>query len=90
MTTKDRIAVVKSQTGIATNEQAKKVIEAYLGTIISDLERGEDVAIAGFGIFRVKGVQERWGRNPQTGDDIRIPAHKKVVFKAAKALVEKI
>ena len=68
-----------------TNEKvAEKTATAVLDTIMKEVSAGNVVTIKGFGIFKVVEVAERKGRNPQTGDEITIPAHKKIVFKPSK------
>ena len=63
---------------------AEKTATAVLDTIMEEVKAGNVVTIQGFGTFKTVAVAERKGRNPQTGDEITIPAHKKVVFKPSK------
>ena len=51
-----------------------------------ELAKGNDVAISGFGSFKVSKRAAREGRNPQTNEKIKIPARKAVTFKAGSAL----
>ena len=69
---------------------AEKTATAVLKTIMEEVKAGKIVTIKGFGIFKTVAVAERKGRNPQTGDEITIPAHKKVVFKPSKQFKEKV
>ena len=69
---------------------AEKTVSAAVETIIEEVRAGNVVTIQGFGTFKTVAVAERKGRNPQTGDEITIPAHKKVVFKPSKQFKEKV
>ena len=69
---------------------AEKTVSAAVETIIEEVRAGNVVTIQGFGTFKTVAVAERKGRNPQTGDEIIIPAHKKVVFKPSKQFKEKV
>ena len=74
--------IAKADAMIAVNNVLDAISEALA-------EEGT-VRLIGFGTFAVKERKERKGRNPQTGEEIIIPAHKAIVFKAGKALKEKI
>jgi len=78
------VEVIAGQT--ATKKQAQEIVEAVWDSIKSSLKKKEDVAISGFGTFRVKQTKARMGRNPKTGESIQIPAKKKVAFRASKDL----
>ncbi|MBW2651403.1 MAG: HU family DNA-binding protein [Deltaproteobacteria bacterium] len=69
-----------------TKTEASLAVNAVLDTIENTLKDGENVALPGFGTFSVKDRAERKGRNPQTGEEITIPAGKVVKFKAGKNL----
>ena len=73
-----------------TIKLAQAVIDAAFDEIASALERGERLMLPGFGTFSVVERKERKGRNPQTGEEILIPARKAVKFRSAKALKEKL
>jgi len=70
----------------ATKKQATEIVDAILDSMKGSLKKQEDVAISGFGTFKVKQTKARQGRNPKTGETIQIPAKKKVAFKASKDL----
>lgn len=70
--------------------RAKEAIEAILASMKGSLERGEKVELVGFGSFSVVGRNARMGRNPQTGEEIEIPAKNVVKFKAGKFLREAV
>lgn len=85
MVIKDLIDVV--QTKARTNKgQAEETINAIFSTMAEALASGEEVKINGFGTFSVKPTKARKGVNPATGQEIEIPASKKLVFKASKTL----
>lgn len=69
---------------------AKAAITAVFDQIAGAAAKGEEVAIPGFGKFAVKDRAERAGRNPATGEAIKIAASKKVAFTAAKGLKDKL
>jgi DNA-binding protein HU-beta len=79
-----------------TPAQAKKAVDAIFspkpdkGLIASTINAGEKVAIAGFGTFEARQRKERMGRNPKTGEAIRIPARKSPAFHAGKTLKDEI
>ncbi len=74
----------------ATKKEAQDIIETLLDAIKGTLKSKEDVAISGFGTFKVKQTKARTGRNPKTGETIQIPAKRKVAFKASKELKEMV
>jgi integration host factor subunit alpha len=67
-----------------------EMVESLLETLKSSLESGEDVLVSGFGKFCVKEKAERKGRNPATGEDAILPAHRVVTFKCSGNLREKV
>ena len=69
---------------------AEGAVETVLEVIAESLAREEDVRIAGFGTFRTRDRAARTGRNPATGESVRIPASKIPSFKAAKRLREAV
>ena len=75
---------------IETKAQSHRIVDAVIDTITKTLSRGEDVAITGFGTFRVVKRAAREGRNPKTGEKIMIPASIKAKFRAGKALKEAV
>ena len=68
-----------------TKAVAGRVVEAVVQTIIDTLTAGEEVRVTGLGIFDIAERQARPGRNPQTGENIEIPASKALRFRAGKA-----
>jgi DNA-binding protein HU-beta len=73
-----------------TKVQAEQAVEAVMGSIINTLKKGEEVSIAGLGIFSVKERAAREARNPRTGESISVPAMKVPKFRAAKALKDAV
>lgn len=73
-----------------TKKQAQEIVDMLLAAIRKSLQKKEDVAISGFGTFKVKQTKARAGRNPKTGETIQIPAKRKVAFRASKELKEAI
>ena len=69
---------------------AGEVVNAVVEVIGNALVEGQEVAIPGFGTYKVSERAARTGRNPATGATIEIPASKSVSFKASKALNEKL
>lgn len=65
---------------------AARALEATLDAVTGALQKGESVALVGFGTFQSKDRAARTGRNPQTGEEMQIPAAKVPSFKAGKAL----
>ena len=80
MTKKDIIMKVSDDTGLKQIE-VKEVVQRTFDIIIEGLCRGSKVELRNFGIFKVKTRKGRVGRNPRTGDSVRIPDKKVVSFK---------
>ncbi|RJP45640.1 HU family DNA-binding protein [Candidatus Parcubacteria bacterium] len=90
MTKEGLIEAVMKAAGLETKALAHKVVEALFDTIVKTMARGEDVAITGFGTFRVVKRAAREGRNPKTGEKIQIKASTKPKFRAGKLLKEAV
>ena len=76
---------------IATKKKKKKkdaeaTLNAFVNVVSETLAKGDKVQLVGFGSFEVRKRAARKGRNPQTKEEIKIPASKAPVFKAGKAL----
>ena len=69
---------------------ADKALRALTDTVAKELKKGEKVALIGFGTFEVSKRAARTGRNPQTGETIKIKAAKTPKFKAGKALKDAV
>jgi DNA-binding protein HU-beta len=73
-----------------TKVQAEQAVETVIESIINTLKKGEEVSIAGLGIFAVKQRKARKARNPRTGEMVDVAAMKVPKFRAAKALKEAV
>ncbi|MDR3680942.1 MAG: HU family DNA-binding protein [Flavipsychrobacter sp.] len=73
-----------------TKTQANATLESLTGAIVATLKKGETVTLVGFGTFSVIERAARNGRNPQTGETIKIKASKSPKFKAGKEFATKI
>ena len=69
-----------------TKRQGETLLNQLVGLITKHLKKGERIRIAGFGMLQVRKRPARMGRNPATGEAIKIKASKKVAFRAAKEL----
>jgi len=67
---------------------ATRAVQAVLDSVAGALKNGDQVVLAGFGTFAVKDRSARMGRNPKTGEEIKIAASRVPGFKAGKALKE--
>lgn len=72
------------------NREAKEMVEAFFQEISDCLENGEEVKLAGFGVFNVRDKPERPGRNPKTGEEIPITARRVVTFHASGCLKDAV
>jgi len=73
-----------------TKVQAEQAVDTVVNSIINTLKKGEEVSIAGVGIFSVKQRAAREARNPRTGESIQVPAMRVPKFRAAKALKDAV
>ena len=69
---------------------AEKALNSFTKNVTDTLKKGEKIPLTGFGTFSVVARKARKGRNPQTGNDITIPATKVVKFKTGKNLKEAV
>ncbi len=88
--TKAGLVAVAAEEAGATKAATEKVLNAVLNAIQKGLVDGKPITLVGFGTFSVGDRQARKGRNPQTGQEIQIPAAKVVKFKPGKALKEEV
>lgn len=84
------IEAVQQAAGLDSKKQAQDLVGAVIDTITKTLGRGEEVAITGFGTFRVVKRAARMGVNPKTGEKIQIAASTVPKFKAGKNLKEAV
>ena len=83
------IAAIAAKTG-DTKKGVEASVNAFVDVVTEALVKGDKVQLVGFGSFEVRKRAARKGRNPQTKEEIKIPASKAPVFKAGKALKEKV
>ena len=83
------IAATAEKAGLSKKD-TEKVVNATFDAITEALVQGDKVQLVGFGAFEVKERGERIGRNPQTKEEIKIPASKAPAFKAGKALKDAV
>jgi len=83
------IGQVAAKTGM-TKKDVEKVVSAFFATVEGSLKEGDKVQLVGFGTFEVRERKSRKGRNPQTGEEINIPAARVPAFKAGKALKDSV
>ena len=89
MTKADLITTIANDAGI-TKVAAAKALESYVGTVTKELKKNGRFGLVGFGSFSVVKRKARKGRNPQTGEEIKIKAKKVIRFKPGMALAEKV
>ena len=88
-TKNDIIDAVASEIEVSKKD-AKRVVDTVFEEIESELADGGQVSIAGFGKFEVRDRAARTGRNPQTGEELKIPASKAPAFRPGKALRDSV
>ena len=88
MTKADLVAKV-AESGM-TKKEAAEAVDTVIAAITKALSKGAKVSLVGFGSFSVKQRKARIGRNPQTGEAIKIKAKKVPVFSAGKALKDAV
>lgn len=88
----NKAAIVEAVHGVlnTTKVQAEQVVDKVFDSIVAGLKKGDEVSIAGLGIFSVKTRKARQARNPRTGEAISVPAMKVPKFRAAKALKDAV
>ena len=83
------VAAIAAKTG-DTKKGVEASVNAFVDVVTEALVKGDKVQLVGFGSFEVRKRAARKGRNPQTKEEIKIPASKAPVFKAGKALKERV
>lgn len=69
-----------------TKAEAERIVDIFTSSVIGALGQGDDVSLVGFGNFSVSEVKARSGRNPRTGEAIKIAAYKQPKFKVGQKL----
>lgn len=82
----DQIAAANNLTKV----DAKKIVDSVFGAIAEAAAKGDEIALNGFGKFKVKNTPAREGRSPATGEAIKIAASRKLTFSVAKAVKDKL
>ncbi len=85
MTKEKLIEKMAASAGI-TKVAAGTALQAFTGAVTTSLKRGQRVSLVNFGSFTLSKRKARMGRNPRTGESLRIPAAKVAKFSAGKAL----
>jgi len=85
----DLVSAVADSAGLSKTD-AGKAVDAVFGAITGALKKGSDVRLVGFGTFSVAERAATEGRNPRTGETIKIPASKQPKFKAGKGLKDSV
>ncbi|HHV78571.1 MAG TPA: HU family DNA-binding protein [Firmicutes bacterium] len=83
------VDVVASKTGLSKKD-SEKAVNATIEGIQEALAKGEKVSLIGFGTFEVRERAARKGRNPKTGEEIRIEATRVPMFRAGKLLKDNV
>jgi DNA-binding protein HU-beta len=81
----DLVATVADTSGLSRAD-ATKAVDAVFDSITASLKAGTEVRLVGFGTFTVSKRAATTGRNPRTGEEIKIPASTQAKFKAGKGL----
>lgn len=89
MNTSELVDAVAGLNNLSKSD-AKKIVETVFDTIAVAAAKGDEVSLNGFGKFKVKESAAREGRNPATGETIKIAASKRLGFSAAKAVKDKL
>ena len=83
------VAAMAAETQLSKKD-AEAALKAFIDVVSAELKKGEKVQLVGFGTFEVSMRAEREGRNPQTGETMKIAACKAPKFKAGKALKDMV
>lgn len=83
------VAAIADKTEL-TKKDSEKALKAFIDVVTEELKNGEKIQLVGFGTFEVSERAAREGRNPQTGETMKIEASKAPKFKAGKALKDMV
>ncbi|MFL9611179.1 HU family DNA-binding protein [Methylobacillus sp. Pita2] len=84
--TKNELAIILAQDAGISTTSARLAIDSFTSAVTKALRRGEEIRITGFGAFNLQRTKARLGRNPKTGERIKLPASNRVVFKIGSNL----
>ena len=73
-----------------TQIEAEKIIDMFTSSVIDALSKGNEISLIGFGSFSVQKVEAREGRNPRTGDTLKIAAYNQPKFKVGQKLKDAV
>lgn len=73
-----------------TKADAERAVECVVDSIVAGLKKGDEVSLAGLGIFATKMRAARTARNPRTGESVQVPSMRVPKFRAAKALKDAV
>jgi DNA-binding protein HU-beta len=88
--TKSQLVQKLAEAAEVSKKQADSVLQILVDVTVGSVRKGDPVKIPGLGTFRKVQTKARMGRNPQTGEAIKIPARKKVRFSVAKSFKEAV
>lgn len=88
--TKDEIITKIAKDANISKRAATDAVKCFFSSVTSSLKKGQKVSFVGFGTFSVTKRKARTGRNPQTGEPLKIPAARVPKFKAGKTLKDAI
>ncbi len=83
------VAAIAEKTELSKKD-AEKAVKAFTDVVAEELKKGEKIQLVGFGTFEVAERPAREGRNPKTGESMKIAASKAPKFKAGKALKDMV
>ena len=83
------VAAMADKAGLSKKD-TEKALKAFTDVVAAQLNKGNKIALVGFGTFEVAKRAARTGRNPQSGKEIKIPASKAPKFRAGKALKDAV
>lgn len=89
MNKSELVDAVSNESGL-TKTDAARAVDALFSAVTSALKKGDEVRLVGFGTFAVSKRAARTGKNPRTGEEIKIAASKQPKFKPGKALKDSI
>lgn len=88
--TKSQLVDRLAKAGGVTKKQALALMDGLVSTVVGSVKKGEPVKIPDLGTFKKVQSKARMGRNPQTGEPVKIPARKKVRFSVSKSFKEQV
>ena len=89
MTKQELIETMAAKSGL-TKADSSRALEAFMSAVAETLQKGEKIALTGFGTFATSRREAREGRNPRTGEVVKIAARNSVSFKAGSKLKETV